>query len=209
VAAPSVGESFADLERQDEALTFGMWVFLASELLLFAALFTLYAAYRVMYPAGFAAAIAHNTFAFGTANMYVLLTSSLLAALAVSAGRAGQPRRCARLLAGTALLGLVFLGIKGWEYARHIHEGSLPGPYYHFGDVPGPGGNRFFLLYWVMTGFHAAHVAAGVSVVAFMAVRARAGRYRRDRLVRLEMGTLYWHLVDLVWIFLWPLFYLG
>jgi cytochrome c oxidase subunit 3 len=206
---PRLGEQYDSFATQEESLEFGMWIFLGSELLLFAALFALYAAYRAMFLADFKQAIHHNTLAFGTVNMYVLLTSSLLAALSVSAVRADRPRTAALLLVGTALLGLAFLGIKVAEYAEHVRDGALPGPYYRFAELPTYGANRFFTLYWVMTGVHALHVTAGVAVVAWMAARAWRGFYRAGLHAKLVMGTLYWHLVDVIWIFLWPLLYLS
>jgi cytochrome c oxidase subunit 3 len=207
--APTLGEQYDDFATQDGALHLGMWVFLATEALLFAALFALYAGYRTMYLSDFKAGIEHNTLALGTINMYVLLVSSLLAALAVSAVRAGRPRTASLLLGGTATLGLAFLAVKLYEYSRHWHEGSLPGRYYHFEEVPTFGGDRFFTMYWVMTGFHALHVTGGVLVIAWMAGRAWRGFYTAAHHVKLEMGTLYWHLVDVIWIFLWPLLYLS
>lgn len=207
--APELGEHFDDYAKQDESLQLGMWVFLASEVLLFAALFTLYSAYRAMYPADFSAAVAHNMVWLGTANTYVLLTSSAFAALAVSAARQDRRRLTAGLLAATALLALVFLAIKLWEYRVHWNEGALPGPYYHLAALPSYGANRFYTVYWVMTGFHALHVTAGLGVVAWMAVRAWRGWYGSRHHTKLEMGTLYWHLVDVIWLFLWPLLYLS
>jgi cytochrome c oxidase subunit III len=209
VLEPKLGEQFSDFATQEETLQLGMWIFLATELLLFAALFALYASYRTMYLQDFKQAIEHNTLSFGTVNMYVLLTSSLLAALSVSAVRASRPRAAALLLAGTAALGLAFLAIKLVEYGRHWREGSLPGPYYHFAEAPTFGGDRFFTMYWVMTGFHALHVTAGVGVVGWMATRAWRGAYTPVLHAKLVMGTLYWHLVDVIWIFLWPLLYLS
>jgi cytochrome c oxidase subunit 3 len=208
VSVLEVGEQYPDLPTQEHTLEFGMWIFLASEALLFAALFALYSGYRTMYASDFAEAIQENTRAFGTTNMYVLLTSSLTAALSVSAARRGRPRRAGKLLLVTAVLGLAFLVIKGLEYARHVQLGSLPGRYYHEARLPTFGANRFFTMYWVMTGFHALHVTAGITVVLWMAARAFAGHYPVGRLARLEMGTMYWHLVDVIWIFLWPLLYL-
>jgi cytochrome c oxidase subunit 3 len=208
VNAPELGEQYPDFPTQAHTQEFGMWIFLASEALLFAALFALYAGYRTMYPRDFAEAIHENTRAYGTANMYVLLTSSLAAALSVGAVRQGRSKRAGLLLLVTAVLGLAFLTIKGLEYAKHVHDGALPGRYYHDLRLPTFGGNRFFTMYWVMTGFHALHVTAGVAVVLWMAVRAFAGRYTRAHHTRLEMGTMYWHLVDVIWIFLWPLLYL-
>jgi cytochrome c oxidase subunit 3 len=209
VRAPTLGEPFADLEGQNRTLEFGMWVFLASELLLFAALFTLYASYRTMYLGDFKAAVHANTFAYGTTNMYVLLTSSLFAALAVWAARIDRPRLTGLLLVATALLGVAFLIIKLAEYAEHVRQGSLPGPWYHDELHPTFGANRFYTMYWGMTGFHALHVTAGVCVVSWMAVHAFRGRYTALDHAKLEMGTLYWHLVDLIWIFLWPILYLS
>ncbi|MFL5304940.1 MAG: cytochrome c oxidase subunit 3 [Polyangia bacterium] len=209
IPSERLGEQYPDLQTQERTLELGMWVFLATEILLFAALFALYASYRTMFPRDFTAAVEHNTLKFGTVNMYVLLTSSLLAALAVSAVRDGRARVAGGLLAGTALLGVAFLAIKLAEYSVHWHEGSLPGPYYTYAELPTFGANRFFTLYWVMTGVHALHVTAGVCVVTWMAGRAWRGFYTPAVHARLVMGTLYWHLVDVIWIFLWPLLYLS
>jgi cytochrome c oxidase subunit 3 len=208
VPAPALGEQYPDLATQEHTLEWGMWIFLGSEALLFAALFALYAGYRTMYPHEFAEAIQENTRVFGTTNMYVLLTSSLAAALAVGAARQDRQATAAKLLLVTAALGVAFLVIKGIEYAKHVHDGSLPGRYYRDVRLPTFGANRFFTMYWVMTGFHALHVTAGVGVVLWMAARAFAGHYPPGRQAKLEMGALYWHLVDVVWIFLWPLLYL-
>ena len=206
---PLLGEQYDSFEVQEQSLQLGMWVFLGTEILLFAALFALYAAYRSMYPADFEAGVRHNTLVFGTVNMYVLLTSSLLAALAVSAVRLARPRAAAALLGGTVVLGLGFIAIKLLEYDRHWHEGSLPGRFYRYAELPTFGANRFFTLYWTMTGIHALHVTAGVCVVGWMALRAWRGFYTPALHAKLEMGTLYWHLVDIIWIFLWPLLYLS
>jgi cytochrome c oxidase subunit 3 len=206
---PVLGDHYPDFETQEQSLQFGMWIFLASEVLLFAALFTLYAAYRAMFPADFREAIAHNTLAFGTINTYVLLGSSFTAALSVSQVRRARPRAAALLLATTAFLGLVFLGIKALEYWEHWREGALPGPYYHFHELPSFGANRFYTIYWAVTGVHALHVTGGIGVVTWMAVRAWRRYYTPEHHTRLEMGTLYWHLVDVIWIFLWPLLYLS
>jgi cytochrome c oxidase subunit III len=209
ILKPTLGEQYPNLPTQEETLQLGMWIFLATEVLLFAALFALYASYRTMYLHDFREGIRHNTLAIGTINMYVLLTSSVLAALAVSATRVARPRAASLLLAGTALLGLVFLALKLYEYLEHWREGALPGTYYHYQELPSFGSNRFFTMYWVMTGFHALHVTAGVGVVSWMAQRAWRGFYGPVTHAKLAMGTLYWHLVDVIWIFLWPLLYLS
>ena len=206
---PQLGEQFGSFPQQNHALRFGMWVFLASEVLLFAALFALYGGYRAMYGRDFEEAIKHNTLAYGTLNMYVLLTSSFTAALAVWAARRGRPRLVIGLLLSTMVLGLVFIVIKLFEYAAHFREQALPGPFYHMLELPTYGANRFFTLYWVMTGIHALHVTGGVFLLAWLSWRAWNHFYTPEHHVTLEMGTLYWHLVDVIWIFLWPLLYLA
>ena len=206
---PVLGEQFADLDGQATALRFGMWVFLISEMLLFAGLFTLYAAYRTMFSADFKAGVLHNTFAYGTTNLFVLLTSGLTAALAVYGARADRRVFTGAMLSTTAVLGLTFLAIKLLEYRKHFEEGSLPGPWYHYRQLPTFGGNRFFTMYWGLTGFHTLHLTGGIVVVSWMAVRAFQGRYTPGYHVKLEMGTLYWSLIDLMWIFLWPILYLS
>ncbi len=206
---PALGEQFVDLEHQSQALRFGMWVFLISEILLFAGLFTLYAAYRTMFMSDFKAGILHNTFAYGTANLFVLLTSGLTAALAVHGARTGRRLFTGVMLSTTAALGLAFLAIKLLEYRKHFDEGSLPGPWYHYQELPTFGGNRFFTMYWGLTGFHALHLTGGIVAMSWMAVHAFRGRYTARYHVKLEMGTLYWGLIDLMWIFLWPILYLS
>lgn len=204
-----LGEQFSKIEVQDHALRLGMWVFLGSEMLLFSGLFAVYAFYRAMYGVEFTDAIHHNTVFYGTLNTYVLLTSSFTVALSIWAVRSGRPRIAVGLLGVTALQGFVFLGVKTIEYARHVHEGALPGPFYHFAELPTFGANRFFTLYWVMTGLHAAHVTAGLIVILWMARQAYRRVYTPKEHTWLELGTLYWHLVDVIWIFLWPLLYLS
>jgi cytochrome c oxidase subunit 3 len=209
VHAPELGEQYADFVQQDQTLTLGMWVFLASELLLFAALFALYAAYRTMYGADFHAALKHNTLAYGTANMYVLLVSSFSAALAVWAVRRARPRLAVALLTTTMALGVAFLAIKLCEYGEHVRERALPGRAYHLSALPTLGANRFYTMYWVMTGIHALHVTAGVCLLGWLVYRTATRHYTVERHAGLEMGTMYWHLVDIIWIFLWPILYLA
>jgi cytochrome c oxidase subunit 3 len=206
---PSLGEQFDTLERQSDTLRFGMWVFLASELLLFSGLFTLYAAYRGEYAADFVHAIHTNTLGYGTANMYVLLTSSFTVALAVRQMRLAAPRAAAGWLAVSALLGATFLAIKAAEYAVHIREGALPGLRYHFAEAATLGANRFYTLYWITTGAHALHVTGGIGVLLWTALHAFQGRYTLGDHARLENAALYWHFVDVMWIFIWPIYYLA
>jgi cytochrome c oxidase subunit III len=205
---PFLADQYATLDRQSLTHRFGMWVFLASELLLFSGLFALYAGYRSEFGAQFVHALRVNTLYYGTANTYVLLTSSFTVALAVRAIRRGQTRAALGLVAVTVLLGLAFLAIKAAEYALHIQDGALPGPYYHFRRAATLGGNRFYTMYWVTTGAHAAHVAGGIGALCWVGTRAARGRYGPREHSGFEMAALYWHFVDVMWLFIWPIYYL-
>jgi cytochrome c oxidase subunit 3 len=209
MSEPILAEQFESFERQSDTLRFGLWLFLASELLLFSGLFVLYAAYRGEYGADFVRALHHNTLAYGTANTYVLLTSSFTVALAVRAVRSGSQRTAALLMGISALLGAVFLVIKGAEYLIHIREGALPGRYYHFAEAATLGGNRFYTLYWLTTGAHALHVTGGIGVLLWSGLRAARGHYAPDNSAKFEMAGLYWHFVDVMWLFIWPIYYLA
>lgn len=209
MSTPPIADQFATAQRQADAQRFGIWLFLASELLLFSGLFALYAAYRVEHGAGFVQAVHENTLYYGTANTYVLLTSSFSIALALHAVRAGRGRLAALLTAVTVALGLAFLVIKALEYGVHIEEGALPGPFYDFSRAATLGGNRLYTLYWVTTGAHALHVAGGMIVLSWTARRAARGYYVAERVTRFEMAALYWHFVDVMWLFIWPIFYLA
>jgi cytochrome c oxidase subunit 3 len=199
---------FQDLDKQAQAVRFGIWVFLASELLLFAGLFALYTAYRTEYPAGFAEAIRHAELAIGTINTSLLIVSSFTAASALRAIRSGARRAALGWLGATLVLGIVFLALKGVEYSRHAAEGALPGVYYAFRELPGHGAQLFFTLYYIMTGLHVLHLAAAVLVLAWLTSRVSRRKTTAAYHADLEAGVLYWHLVDCIWIFLYPLFYL-
>lgn len=207
IAGP-VHFQYDSLERQHATARLGMWVFLGSESLLFAGLLALYAAYRFAYPAEFHAASAHANLVIGTVNTYVLLTSSLTVALAIHATRRGQRRQTVALLIATIALGLVFDVLKAVEYAGHLREGLAPGGYYAFDELPARGVVLYVTLYYLLTGLHALHVTGGICALIWLAVRAQRGAFTPHSHVALELGGLYWHLVDLVWIFLWPLLYL-
>jgi cytochrome c oxidase subunit 3 len=199
---------YESLERQHATARLGMWVFLASESLLFAGLFALYAAYRFEYPVEFHRASTHANLVIGTVNTYILLTSSLTVALAIHAARHDQRRRTVALLGATIVFGLAFDVLKVVEYAGHLAEGIAPGTYYTFGELPAHGVVLYVTLYYLLTGLHALHVTGGIVVLVWLAVRAHRGAFGARSYLALELGGLYWHLVDLVWIFLWPLLYL-
>jgi cytochrome c oxidase subunit 3 len=205
-----VAEHFEDLDRQVQAARLGVWIFLASEVLLFAALFALFATYRAQHGAVFDEAVHHNTKTHGSINTAVLLVSSALIALSVHALRANQRGFACGLGAGTMLLGLVFLAIKADEYRRHLAEGILPGGAGAWFDAHGRHGfAEFWTLYYAMTGVHALHVTVGLGVLGVLLARVARGTISQASAYKLELGALYWHLVDVIWIFLWPLFYLA
>jgi cytochrome c oxidase subunit 3 len=199
---------FSSLERQNEAMRLGMWLFLATEILLFAGLFTGYSVYRYQFPLAFAECSRHLEIALGTLNTVVLITSSFTVALSIHYARTDRRRAAALCLVITIAFALAFLGIKAVEYTAHFHEHSLPGKYYAFKEVKVPGAAMFFTMYFLMTGLHGLHVIAGMSVLSWLLWRTLQGRYSSRYYTGLEMGGLYWHLVDLVWIFLYPLLYL-
>ncbi|MEZ4233978.1 MAG: cytochrome c oxidase subunit 3 [Polyangiaceae bacterium] len=202
--AEHVAEQFDTAERQRAAAKFGMWVFLASELLLFGGLFAIYGAYRTRWPEDFAAGVRENALYLGSLNTLLLLTSSLCVALGVGAVRKGRHRAQAVWTALAMLLGLAFLGFKFLEYRDHLSHGLIPGSVKLAADTD-PGRAAFVTLYYTMTGLHALHVIIGLGVLGVCVFR---GARRSLSEQAMEASGLYWHLVDVIWIFLWPLFYL-
>jgi cytochrome c oxidase subunit 3 len=204
---------FDDLEHQHETMTLGMWVFLATEVLIFGALFTGYAAYRSWYPASFEAASRHLNVLIGGVNTVVLLTSSLTMALAVRATQLGRRRPLVTLLTLTALLGTAFLALKAVEYYMDYREELVPGlafdPEAWRHDSINPAQVQLFLVfYYVLTGLHAVHLTVGIAIIAVLAVMAWRNAFSPEYYTPVETWGLYWHFVDIVWIFLLPLLYL-
>ena len=209
-AAPSrLAHHFPDMKTQEHAARMGMWLFLATEILLFAVLFTAYAVYRYLFPHGFdeASKLAHV--AMGATNTVVLITSSLTVALAIHYARHGREpeggRRCSPSPSSSAR---VFMVLKGFEYHHHWVDGQLPGRLYHYAGLQGPGVSMYFTVYFLMTGLHGLHVLIGMSVLGWVAWRAGRGEFGPGYSTPVELSGLYWHLVDLIWIFLFPLLYL-
>jgi cytochrome c oxidase subunit 3 len=207
-----IAEQFSSRAQQDFARTFGMWVFIASELLFFGPLLFGYLYLRVRYPEACAAASRHTDFVLGTVNTALLLTSSLLVALAGQAAEGGRRRRAAWLLAATAALGLAFLLVKGWEYHAEFAEHLFPGRGFrpeHGGALQDlPGMELFFVLYFASTGLHALHLTIGIAACLLLAAGLRKAAPAGPSSEAVELTGLYWHFVDLVWIFLYPLLYL-
>ena len=202
----AVAEQFDDMPQQRQASILGMWTFLATEILFFGGMFLGYTVYRHAYPEAFAAASRHTIVLFGTLNTAILLTSSLTVALAVRAVQLNQNKAVVRFLLVTVLLGFCFLGVKGLEYRDDIHEHLWPGPHFR-ADLPHQA-QIFWFLYWAMTGLHALHVTIGIGLLAVIAWMASHRKFSSDYYNPVEISALYWHFVDIVWIYLYPLLYL-
>jgi cytochrome c oxidase subunit 3 len=205
----ALAHHFETLAQQREANTLGMWLFLATEVLFFGTLFTCYSIYRSAYPETFMAASSHLDDVRGTINTVILLTSSLTMALAVHAAELRDRRRMVMMMAATTVLGLIFLGIKATEYYTEYEEQLIPGLIFVW---EGEGrealqARLFFSLYFIMTGLHALHMIIGMGILAVMIPFGWRGGYEADSMP-VERFGLYWHFVDIVWIFLFPLLYL-
>ncbi len=207
-ASRALAHHFESLEKQAHAARLGMWLFLATEVLLFTALFAAYAVYRYLFPDAFAQASRHIETWIGLVNTLVLVTSSFTVALGLHRATNGDGRGTASYFGVTVLLALVFLGFKALEYSHHFQEGQLPGRFYTYAPVQGAGASLFFSLYFLITGLHALHVVVGMTVLAVIGVRARLGAFTAEYHVPVELAGLYWHLVDVIWIFVFPLIYL-
>jgi cytochrome c oxidase subunit III len=206
---PHLAHHFDSIEKQDHAVRLGMWLFLATEVLLFAGLFLGYTVYRHFYHDTFHAASRTLDISLGTLNTLVLITSSLTVALAYYAAKNGNNKLCSWMLIATIVFALAFLVIKAFEYQHKFHVGALPGKWYRFEELGDkPGANLYFTIYFLTTGLHAFHVIVGMSVLIWVLLRVWKGHFSPSYYVPVELGALYWHLVDLVWIFLFPLLYL-
>jgi cytochrome c oxidase subunit 3 len=195
------------VHRDDFGAKLGMWLFLVTEINLFGGLFIAYSYMRHKYPAEFHEAGAELNATLGVTNTIVLLTSSLTVVLSIMAIQQGKKALSQRFLTSTILLGATFLVIKAFEWSAKFHHGLYPSSA-HLATLP-HGEQIFFGLYFTMTGLHGVHVLVGICVLGVMARMIGSGKISQDRNVTLENGGLYWHLVDVIWIFLLPLFYLA
>ncbi len=205
-ASEALAEQFDDLPQQLEASTLGMWTFLATEILFFGGLFLSYIVYRHTYPQAFADAAHHTKIIHGSINTGLLLTSSFTMSLAIHAAQKGRNAAVLGFLLLTMFLGCCFLGVKGLEYTSDIHEHLVPGR--HFTHELGPQGQIFWFLYWMMTGLHSVHLVIGIgvlAVIAWMAFRQKFSAVYHNPVI---ISGLYWHFVDLIWVWLYALLYL-
>jgi cytochrome c oxidase subunit 3 len=209
-------EQFDDLDQQRDADTLGMWLFLATEVLIFGGLFAGYFAYRCWYSRDFEAVSGKLNILIGGVNTVVLLTSSLTMALSVHFARTGRREALTLCLVLTAVLGTAFMVLKAVEYYGDYRDGLVPqtstfrpGEWTGMDPPVGPARVQLFLMfYYVMTGLHAVHLTVGIGLVVWLAVRAWHGRIPVERYMDVDVTGLYWHFVDVVWIFLLPMLYL-
>lgn len=207
--APKLQHHFEDIPKQAHAAKLGMWLFLGSEVLFFSGLFALYAAYRAAHLDIFQQGVAHNDLTLGTINTAVLIAGSISMTCAVNFLRLDGRTPAVLLASLTAVCGIAYLVIKSVEWAAHFSEGIFPGGRGHFFvENPEPAWAIFFTLYFGLTGLHVIHVAVGVGVIAWTAWWIFRDSIGSAGAYKLSLVGLYWHLVDIIWLFLWPLFYL-
>ena len=205
---PALAHQFDNLDQQRESSTLGMWIFLVTEIMFFGGLFTAYVIYRGQFSAAFQAASHHLNVIMGGANTAVLILSSLTMAMAIWAAQVNRRKLIVVFLILTMLLGATFLGVKYFEYKEKFTHHLVPGPHFEF-DGPDPQhAEIFFSLYFIMTGLHALHMIIGIGVLTWLAILSWKGRFNSEYHNPLECAGLYWHFVDIVWIFLFPLLYL-
>ncbi len=203
-----IAHQFDDARQQRHAAALGMWLFLATEVLFFGALFLSYTLFRVNHPQALREASRHTLLLAGTINTAVLIGSSFTMVLAVRAAELRQRAMAARLLFTTAGLGLVFLVIKGLEYRQEITEGLWPGSHFHMEGGDAVHARMFFYLYFLMTGVHAVHVTIGIVILLVFGMRVRRAPSVTPLATAIDLLGLYWHFVDMIWVFLFPLIYL-
>jgi cytochrome c oxidase subunit III len=203
---------FENEEQQKEASSLGMWVFLLTEIMFFGGMFMAYLAYRQLYPESFAAASSKLNVTLGAMNTLVLICSSLTMAMGVHSAALGKQKLLVIFLILTLCLGCVFLGIKAIEYTDKFVHHEVPGINFHPEDWPKQvdmsHASLYFALYFGLTGLHASHMVVGVCILLFLIYKANKRAYTAEWHTPVEMFGLYWHFVDIVWIFLFPLLYL-
>jgi len=200
---------FDDIEQQREAGTLGMWAFLITEILFFGGMFMAYILYRAKFGDAFAAASAHLDWKLGAANTAVLIFSSLTMALAVYYSQVGERKKLMLFLVLTMILGATFLVVKGYEYYHKYLDNLIPGFGFQWGGHGDPKHvEMFYFIYFAMTGIHALHMIVGLGIMTVILIMSKRGRFTPEYHSPVEISGLYWHFVDIVWIFLFPLLYL-
>lgn len=203
-----VQHHFMNAEQQFSSSKLGMWLFLFTEIMFFGGLFVAYIVYRSWNPELFTLAATQLDSMLGAVNTVVLIGSSLTIALAIRAAQLNNQKQIIYYLLTTIALACVFLVIKYFEYTAKFDIGIMPGALYTFEGIDHPKANVFFSIYYMMTGLHGIHVLIGIGLMIWLVIRAKAGDYGSSYFTPVEMTGLYWHIVDIIWIFLFPLMYL-
>jgi len=199
---------FVDSDQQFEASKMGMWIFLVTEILFFGGLFAAYIVYRSWYPELYLMASTELDAFWGTVNTVVLICSSLTVAMAIRSAQLNQIKGLIINLWITIGLACVFMVIKFFEYQEKFHKGIYPGEYYTYEGIAHDQANIFFSIYYMMTGLHGVHVVIGIGLMLWLVYKAKKGVFSSQYYTHVEITGLYWHLVDIIWIFLFPLLYL-
>jgi len=203
-----VQHHFVDSEQQFDSAKLGMWIFLVTEILFFGGLFVAYIVYRAWNPELFIKASVELDTIMGAANTAVLIFSSLTMALAIREIQLNRVNRSILYMAITIACAFFFMVVKYFEYTHKFHLGIFPGENYTFTGIDDPQASIFFSIYYMMTGLHGIHVIIGIGLITWLIIKARNGAYSSSYYTPIEITGLYWHLVDIIWIFLFPLFYL-
>jgi cytochrome c oxidase subunit III len=208
MASHQVAHHFESAQQEYESAKLGVWLFLVTEILLFGGLFIAYIVYRALYPDMFHEASAFLNRPMGALNTVVLICSSFTMAMAINKTHHEENAAAVRYLAITLICAGMFMVVKYFEYAHKFHEGLLPGAYFSFEALSHPKTPLFFSLYFMMTALHGLHVLIGMGLIVWVLVRTKLGHFDRTYNTPVEMVGIYWHLVDLIWIYLFPLLYL-
>jgi len=205
---PGLAHHFSTPQQQKESAKLGLWIFLVTEVLLFGGLFVAYGVFRAWNPEMFYNAHRSLNVFLGALNTVILISSSVTMALAIRSIQLDDQPKTVRFLIATIILAAAFLVVKYFEYNHKIHLGQLPGKFYTFRGIEGTNPHLFFTIYFAMTGLHALHIIGGMSVLIWLTLKTSRGRFSAEYYTPVELAGLYWHFVDLVWIYLFPLLYL-
>jgi len=201
-------EQFATPDQQRQTASIGMWVFLVTEVMLFGGLFTAFTVYRLSHPMAFDAASAHMDILLGSINTAVLICSSFTMVMAVHSAETGNQKLLPLFLLATMAIGAIFLGIKFTEYYLHFKDHMVPALWFQYSGAHAPEVQMFFVFYFVMTGLHALHMTIGLGIVGVLFFRSMLGSFSAEYYTPIDLGGLYWHFIDIVWVFLYAIFYI-
>lgn len=201
-------EQFSTPGQQRQTATIGMWIFLMTEVMLFGGLFTAYTVYRLSNPQAFDLGSAHMEITLGAINTAVLICSSFTMALAVYSAEIGNQRRLALFLVATMIIGAIFLAIKFTEYYLHYRDHKVPAFWFEYQGAYAAKVQMFFVFYFIMTGLHALHMTIGIGMLTVLLFRTIIGTFSAEYHTAIDLGGLYWHFIDIVWVFLYAIFYI-